>query len=99
MPTICLLDGGKLPMEKGLFSFRSGFSVIDDSHSVLVHEDRTVSPRTAGNTDLYFFGYGHNYRKGLADYYHLTGHQPLIPRFALGNWWSRYHSQVHGAGV
>ena len=86
-----LLDGGKLPMEKGLFSFRSGFSVIDDSHSVLVHEDRTVSPRTAGNTDLYFFGYGHNYRKGLADYYHLTGHQPLIPRFALGNWWSRYH--------
>ena len=86
-----LLDGGKLPMEKGIFSFWSGFSVIDDSHSVLVHEDGTVSPRTPGNTDLYFFGYGHNYRKGLSDYYHLTGHQPLIPRFVLGNWWSRYH--------
>jgi alpha-glucosidase (family GH31 glycosyl hydrolase) len=86
-----LLDGGKLPMEKGIFSFWSGFSVIDDSHSVLVHEEGTVSPRTPGNTDLYFFGYGHNYLKGLADYYHLTGRQPLIPRFVLGNWWSRYH--------
>ena len=24
-------------------------------------------------------------------FYRLTGPQPLLPRFALGNWWSRYH--------
>ena len=27
----------------------------------------------------------------LRDFYRLSGHTPLLPRFALGNWWSRYH--------
>lgn len=40
--------------------------------------------------DLYFFGYGHNYIDAIRDFYKLTGSQPLLPRFALGNWWSRY---------
>lgn len=40
--------------------------------------------------DLYFFGYGHNYIDAIRDFYKLTGSQPLLPRFAMGNWWSRY---------
>lgn len=41
--------------------------------------------------DLYFFGYGHRYIQAIQDFYKLTGSQPLLPRFALGNWWSRYY--------
>ena len=40
--------------------------------------------------DLYFFGYGRDYLGALKDFYHLTGQPPLLPRYALGNWWSRY---------
>src|SRR4029079_2451541 len=37
------------------------------------------------------FAYGHDYRAALRAFHRLTGPQPLLPRFALGNWWSRYH--------
>ncbi len=40
--------------------------------------------------DLYFFGYGHDYLGCLADFCRVAGPMPLIPRWALGNWWSRY---------
>ena len=42
------------------------------------------------NLDLYFFGYGHDYFGCLRDYYKISGKTPLIPRYILGNWWSRY---------
>lgn len=41
--------------------------------------------------DVYFFGYGHDYLHCLKDFYHLCGRTPLLPRYALGNWWSRYY--------
>ncbi|MFC0265336.1 glycoside hydrolase family 31 protein [Alloscardovia macacae] len=41
-------------------------------------------------TDFYFFGYAHEYKRAIHDFYALTGPQPLLPRWALGNWWSRY---------
>ena len=50
-----------------------------------------VSPRDKGCVDLYFFGYAHRYIEAVRDFYRLTGPQPLLPRFALGNWWSRYY--------
>ncbi len=40
--------------------------------------------------DLYFFGYGRDYGGCLADFCKVAGPMPLIPRWALGNWWSRY---------
>ena len=81
---------GKLPMEHGVIS-KCGFSVIDDSHSMVLTEDGWISPGEEGITDLYFFGYGHRYLECLKDFYHLCGKTPLLPRYALGNWWSRYH--------
>ncbi len=45
----------------------------------------------AGNRqDLYFFGYGHDYRGALADFTKVAGRIPMPPRFAFGIWWSRY---------
>lgn len=40
--------------------------------------------------DLYFFGYGHDYRAALADFTRVAGKIPLPPKFAFGVWWSRY---------
>lgn len=50
-----------------------------------------------GYHDIYFFGYGLRYTEAIADYYRLTGPTPLLPRWALGNWWSRfYRYSQHG---
>ena len=86
------LDGvdGQISVDQAVIS-RQGFSVIDDSASVLLLEDGRFLPRSVMETDLYFFGYGHDYRACLRDFYRLTGSVPMLPRFALGNWWSRYH--------
>lgn len=81
---------GKVPIEHGVIS-RNGFSLIDDSHSMVLTEDGWIKPRESGIVDLYFFGYGHRYLECLKDFYHLCGKTPLLPRYALGNWWSRYH--------
>ena len=43
-------------------------------------------------TDLYLFGYGRRYTRGRARPLPAwPARRPLLPRFALGNWWSRYH--------
>jgi len=52
--------------------------------------ERPAGDRPGTYQDLYFFGYGHNYRKALGDYVRVAGRIPLPPRFAFGAWWSRY---------
>ncbi|MBM6980199.1 MAG: alpha-glucosidase [Actinomyces succiniciruminis] len=99
--TVRTLDtvDGATAVQPGLLSI-TGHSVIDDSGSLLIQEDEWVRPRPhsdAANTatgpdkDLYFFGYGQDYRSALRDFFALTGPTPLIPRALLGNWWSRFH--------
>jgi len=87
------LDGadGAIELEPGLMS-RTGIAVVDDSASLLLTADGGFGQREPGAIDLYAFGYGDDYRATLRAFYQLTGPQPLLPRFALGNWWSRYHA-------
>lgn len=84
---------GPIPLEPGITS-REGFGVIDDSASVLLTDDGWYAPRAGeeGAVDLYLFGWGHDHRQALRDLYALSGPQPVLPRWALGNWWSRYHA-------
>lgn len=79
---------GNTQLEEGLIA-RAGWNVVDDSHT-LVFEDGWLMPRTHQGTDLYFFAYGADYRQCLRDYAQLTGQTSLLPRWAFGNWWSRY---------
>lgn len=81
---------GAIPLEAGVLS-KEGFSVVDDSRSMLIAEDGWVEPRRGEPIDLYYFGYGREYRRCLKDFYVLCGKTPLLPRWAFGNWWSRYH--------
>ncbi len=90
--TVQTLDGvdGACKLGRGVCS-RFGFSIIDDSSSMLLGDDGWVEVRRAGTTDGYFFGYGYDYKASVKDFYRLTGTPPLLPAYALGNWWSRYH--------
>ena len=80
---------GRVPLEKGIFG-KNGYSVLDDSKSPVYEKGEFVS-RTGDNIDIYFFGYGTDYYAGLRDFTRLCGPMPMIPRYALGNWWSRYY--------
>lgn len=79
---------GPTKLEKGILS-RSGVAVLDDSKSLLLEQDGRILPRESCR-DFYFFAYGRNYLRALKDFFRLTGPVPLIPKHALGNWWSRY---------
>lgn len=86
------LDGanGHAELETGLMA-RAGWAVIDDSATLVFNETGWLEPRPANNNlDLYFFGYGQEYAACLQDFAQIAGRTPLIPRWALGNWWSRY---------
>ncbi len=81
---------GAIPLDHGVLS-RFGYSLLDDSLSQVILEDGWVEPRKKGIQDLYFFGYGHDYKEGLNTFYTLCGKTPMLPRYALGNWWSRFY--------
>jgi len=87
------LDGceGDAALEEGILS-RAGWALYDDSRSVVFNRaDGWVAPRPDyALQDWYFFGYGHDYRTALAEYMRFGGGIPLVPRFVLGAWWSRY---------
>ncbi len=87
--TLDTVDGA-CELGHGLIS-RDGFSVLDDSVSLALTEEGWVVPRKKGSLDLYFWGYGGDYLECLKDFYYLCGKTPMLPRFALGNWWSRYY--------
>ncbi|MDR1542399.1 MAG: glycoside hydrolase family 31 protein [Clostridiales bacterium] len=87
------LDGadGEIRLFDSVFSV-NGYAVMDDSNSFVVDEDGWVRARASGGIDLYFFGYGRDFLGGLKDFYALSGATPMLPRWALGNWWSRFHA-------
>lgn len=96
---------GAIPLGQGVIS-RDGWAVLDDSASnvfvtadadgnlpdgVVAYGGIGVAPRDHRETDIYFFGYGRRYREAAHDFQKLSGPAPLLPRYALGNWWSRYY--------
>lgn len=85
--TLDMVDG-ECKLGKGIMSL-SGVSVIDDSKTVIICPDGTIKERRKCS-DLYFFAYGKDFRACLRDFFSLCGKVPLVPRYCLGNWWSRY---------
>ncbi len=81
---------GETALDDGVCS-RYGYAILDDSHTMLLNEEGWVETREKETVDLYFFGYGYAYLDAVKDYYRLTGVPPLLPAYALGNWWSRYY--------
>ncbi|GJQ10948.1 hypothetical protein GpartN1_g2739.t1 [Galdieria partita] len=71
---------------------KKGFVVMDDSTTPLFDENGWPLSSSQRNNicDIYIFCYGSNYRKALQLFCQVSGRVPLIPRYILGNWWSRY---------
>ncbi|HRF95351.1 MAG TPA: glycoside hydrolase family 31 protein, partial [Aggregatilineales bacterium] len=81
---------GAIPLELGLVS-REGWALVDDSKTPVFTPDGWLENRQSSPThDLYFFGHGTDYQGALNDFFAVSGRVPMIPRWALGNWWSRY---------
>ena len=79
---------GAVTLEKGVIS-PSGVAVMEDK-TLILDEDGQCKPR-AGEKDLYCFA-SKDHQRVLHLYYQITGAPPMVPRYALGNWWSRYHA-------
>ncbi len=79
---------GRTELIDGIIS-ENGYGIIDDSESLILNKDGLVKERQQ-TTDIYFFGYGLEYREAIQDFYQLTGNYPQIPKYMLGNWWSRF---------
>ncbi len=68
--------------------------------AVRSHSSRSRSWATTGGQsgkdphalDIYFLGYGSNYKKALSDYTQIAGKIPLPPSYVFGYWYSKYSS-------
>ena len=78
---------GKMEFGKSLYSL-DGFVSLDDSKHKIIDENGCVSPRENEEIDIYLFAYLRDFALCLRDYYTLTGYPALIPKYALGNWWT-----------
>lgn len=81
---------GAIPLEDGIMSVK-GYAVLDDSHSMRMDENGRLQPAKAHGIDLYLFAYGHDFTACLRDFMRLSGKTPPLPRYAMGNWWSRFY--------
>jgi len=91
------VNGGALSTP-GLL-YEDGWTLIDDTPSAIFNEaTQEVTPRPdhGGNAyqDGYVFGYGHDYKQGLADLADLTGPSKLLPRWTYGVWYSEYYDRT-----
>ncbi len=84
------LDGSDSDMKlrNGLYSL-DGFATIDDSNTYIYDENDKLVKREHPGIDIYLFMYHTDFDLALKDYFRLTGMPPMIPRYALGNWWCR----------
>ena len=73
---------------RGLFSL-DGVVSFDDSNTYRINEIGSVEEPIKDNIDIYVFIYNKDFGLCVQDYFKLTGLPALIPRYALGNWWSR----------
>ena len=87
--TLDMVDGA-CELDDGILD-RHGFAVMKDTDTMVLGEDGWYTPKKTENEDLYFICYMLDHKQALKDFYHLSGNVPMLPRYALGNWWSRYY--------
>ena len=88
----CATDGTEkaISLTNGVCS-QNGVAVFDDAQSLTLKADGQIISERGEGSDEYVFAYGKDYRAAVRALYMITGSVPMIPRYALGNWWSRYH--------
>ncbi|MBO7186857.1 MAG: DUF4968 domain-containing protein [Clostridia bacterium] len=85
-------DGFKpIELENGVCS-KTGLAVLDDKKGLVLDTDGMLKARREQEVDQYIFAFGNDYKGAVKALYDITGYIPKVPRYALGNWWSRYHA-------
>lgn len=99
-------DNKRSELENGLIS-RSGWAVIEDSWTTArpdgsrsfafrnddeIGFDWWTERNDPHALDVYFLGYGNNYKKALSDFTRIAGKIPLPPAYVFGYWYSKYAS-------
>jgi alpha-glucosidase (family GH31 glycosyl hydrolase) len=80
----------RFPVE-GLLSTDGGHCLVDDARVYWNPEyDWPENLVTRVAFDGYYFAYGNDYKAALKDFITVFGPIPMIPRWALGFWHSRY---------
>ncbi|MBE6635918.1 MAG: alpha-xylosidase [Ruminococcaceae bacterium] len=87
---INIKNNQRLTLGTGVCS-RTGVAVVDDTESLRLLDDGALAEAWDNEFDLYVFAYGKAYREAVKALYAITGSTPMLPRYAFGNWWSRYH--------
>ncbi len=77
-------------LENGVVS-KSGVAVLDDIKSPILKEDGEFYTRENDGVDIYLFAYGKDYKEAIKAFFAISGKTPMLPRYVLGNWWSRYY--------
>jgi len=70
----------------GYFIFRNYYELLWDTKTGWVKRRSDWEFQ-----DWFMFGYGKNYKKAFADFIKLFGRIPLIPKWAFGYWYSKWH--------
>ena len=81
----------RIELDYGVVS-KSGVAVLDYTNSSVLKQDGMITKERNDELDIYVFAYGHDYREAVQAYYMICGETPRIPRYAFGNWWSRYYA-------
>ncbi len=82
---------GRIRLDDGLIT-KDGAYLLDDGASMLIDGNGRFVKRNDGAVDYYAFAYGKDYRETIRAFYKISSPVPIVPRFALGVWWSRYHA-------
>ncbi len=88
--SVYIRDGSSLLLDNGVCS-RTGVAILDDTGTLRLSENGEPIPPHDSIRDIYVFAFGKDYRAAVRALYFLCGPTPMLPRFALGNWWSRFH--------
>ena len=85
------VHGESLHCEWGLVS-RDGWSLVDDTPNwaLTAGAEWWDTPNT-DDSDWYLFAHGHDYKQAVKDYTKVGGAVPLVPRYALGVWFTRWY--------
>ncbi len=84
-------EGRRMELSDGFFS-KNGVTLLDDTSSLVFAENGLPEPRGAGTgyRDFYLLAYGSDYERAFREIFELTGKPSMLPRWALGLWWSRW---------
>jgi len=87
----CGYDGGECHCEWGLVS-TEGWALVDDATNYALSDDADFwDGPNMDAVDVYLFAHGRDFKGALHDYVKVGGSIAMLPRNAMGVWWTRWY--------